>query len=192
MSNPQPNLQPVTLMSDGPAVDASAPPTPRPTYQPAPAPAIPPAVAPAVEYKGIGLRIVATIIDTIIYFIFSWVVAAQTGNTTSAGFEMTGAPAFLTFAVWLLYYILLEGFVGGTVGKLVLGMRIVNDRGKAPGIVAAIVRNLLRIVDFLPFAYILGMVLIATSKKKQRLGDRAAGTLVVASKSVKAMKSAAA
>ncbi len=164
-----------------------APPQPGASFRPAAATAPVsqpayghPAVAREMGYKGIGPRLVAAIVDTILYFAFAWFVASATGNTSSAGFDLEGAPAFLTFAVWTLYFILLEGMLGGTIGKLILGMRIVNERGENPGIGAALIRNLLRIVDFLPLFYLLGMILVATSQRKQRLGDRVAGTYVVA------------
>ncbi len=161
---------------------AAAPPPPQPAYQPAPTgpAAYGSTVAQEMKYKGVGSRLVAAIVDTILYFVFAWLVAAQTGNTTDSGFDLQGAPAFLTFALWGLYFVLFEGLLGGTVGKLILGMRIVNDRGERPSLGAALARNLLRIVDFLPLFYLLGMILVATSKQKQRLGDRVAGTFVVA------------
>lgn len=131
------------------------------------------------SYKGIGPRMVATILDTVMYFVFAWVVAAVTGGTTSEGFELQGAAAFLTFVAWAAYYVLLEAYLGGTIGKLILGMRVVDERGRAPGLRPAVTRNLLRIVDFLPFAYILGGLAVALSSEKQRVGDRVAGTYVV-------------
>lgn len=133
-----------------------------------------------LRYKGVGPRLAASLADSILYFVFAWLVAAQTGNTTDSGFDLQGAPAFLTFAVWAAYCVLFEGLLGGTVGKLILGMRVVNDRGETPGLGAALLRNLLRIVDFLPLFYLLGAILVMTSKEKQRLGDRVAGTFVVA------------
>ena len=77
-----------------------------------------------------------------------------------------------------LYFVVLEAF-GGTLGKRILGMRIVKQDGSKPGFGAALVRNLLRVVDALPFAYLLGILMVAKSATKQRLGDRAAKTYVV-------------
>ncbi len=178
-------------------------PKPPPAFGSPARPAVAPAqqgsgVAPAplakavqgVEFKGIGLRFVAALIDTILYYAFAWFVASRAGGTTSTGFELTGVPFALSSLVWLAYYILLEGYLGGTIGKLVLGMRVVNARGVAPGPVPALVRNLMRIVDFLPLFYLLGIALIASSKQKQRLGDRVAGTFVVSRAGARAMKAA--
>lgn len=131
------------------------------------------------SYKGIGPRMAAMILDAAIYLVFAWIVAAGTGGTTSEGFELQGVAAFLTFVAWAAYYVLLEAYLGGTIGKLALGMRVVDGKGEAPGLGPAITRNLLRIVDFLPFAYILGGLAVALSREKQRVGDRVAGTYVV-------------
>ncbi len=149
---------------------AAHPPAHQTAARPAPAPS---------TYKGLGARLAASILDTILYFVFAWVVAAQMGSTSSSGFDLEGAPAFLTFAIWATYYVLFEAFLGGTLGKLILGMRVVNRRGQAPGLGSSLLRNLLRIVDFLPLFYLLGGIMVASSKEKQRLGDRVAGTFVV-------------
>jgi uncharacterized RDD family membrane protein YckC len=82
-------------------------------------------------------------------------------------------------AVAFLYYILLEGLAGATVGKRLLKLKVVRENGLPCGIGPAIVRNILRIVDELPFLYIIGMILISRSDKKQRLGDRFAKTIVI-------------
>lgn len=82
---------------------------------------------------------------------------------------------FIIFA----YFILMEAYVGWTVGKRVLRMRVVNVDGEKIGLSRSAVRNLLRLVDGLPAFNILGMVLIGRSSKGQRFGDRAAKTFVV-------------
>jgi uncharacterized RDD family membrane protein YckC len=62
---------------------------------------------------------------------------------------------------------------------MVLKIKVVREDGSPCGIVPAIIRNILRIVDGLPFLYIIGMILISRSSKKQRLGDSVAKTVVV-------------
>ncbi len=131
------------------------------------------------NYVGLGLRFVALIIDGFILGILGYLIAAVTGGTSGAGFQLEGGPAFLYYLLSFLYYILMEAFVGGTVGKLALGMRVELEDGSPITIGASVIRNLLRFVDFLPFAYILGMIMISTSPLKQRLGDRVAKTVVV-------------
>ena len=68
---------------------------------------------------------------------------------------------------------------GATPGKKALGLIVVHDDGTPVGWPAALTRNLLRFVDFLPVFYIFGMVSMAVSRDFKRLGDHAAGTLVV-------------
>ncbi|HEX9015742.1 MAG TPA: RDD family protein [Chloroflexota bacterium] len=130
-------------------------------------------------YQGLGKRFVALAVDSVVLGVLGYVIAAFTGGTTSDGFSLNGLPAMLWFLVSFAYYILLEGLLGATVGKLVLGIRVVKADGSKCDIGAALIRNVLRIVDFLPFAYIVGIILIAASKQRQRVGDRVAGTVVV-------------
>ena len=82
---------------------------------------------------------------------------------------------FIIFA----YLILMEAYIGWTVGKKIMGLRVVDSTGNKIGILKALIRNLLRLVDGLPAFYILGIVLIATSIRGQRFGDRIAKTYVV-------------
>lgn len=127
---------------------------------------------------GVGLRFVAVLIDGILLGILAYLMAAVTGGTTATGFELQGAPAFLFFLLSFVYYWLLETYLGGTPGKLVLGMRVVMEDGSPITLAASLIRNLLRIIDGL-FAYLVGAIFIWTSPQKQRLGDRLAKTFVV-------------
>lgn len=79
------------------------------------------------------------------------------------------------------YFILLEGPLGKgrTVGKRILKLRVVKEDKSTVGYGASFGRNILRIIDGLPFLYIIGMVLIHSSDLNQRLGDRAIHTMVV-------------
>jgi uncharacterized RDD family membrane protein YckC len=122
--------------------------------------------------------LLAVIIDGILLGILGYLIAAVTGGTTSSGFELQGAPAFIFFLLGFLYYWLLETYLGGTLGKLALGMRVVMEDGSPVTLTASLIRNLLRIIDGL-FAYLLGAIFIWTSPAKQRLGDRLAKTFVV-------------
>ncbi|MFC1934561.1 RDD family protein [Chloroflexota bacterium] len=82
---------------------------------------------------------------------------------------------FIIFA----YLILMEAYVGWTVGKRILGMRVVDGSGNKIGLSKSVIRNLLRFVDGLPALNILGIILIATSLREQRFGDRIAKTYVI-------------
>lgn len=84
---------------------------------------------------------------------------------------------FIIFA----YLILMEAYVGWTVGKRIMGMIVVDGRGNKIGLSKSIIRNLLRLVDGLPALNILGIILIASSTKDRRFGDRIAKTYVMRS-----------
>ena len=78
---------------------------------------------------------------------------------------------------WFTAWELVTG--GQSLGKRWLGLRVVRDGGAPPGVREALVRNLLRGVDILPANYLVGLVAMLLSPDGRRLGDLAAGTLVV-------------
>jgi uncharacterized RDD family membrane protein YckC len=127
---------------------------------------------------GVGRRAVAIIIDMIVLGILGWVLALGMGGATSDGFNLSGAPAFIWFLIALAYYVVMEVQMGGSLGKLALGLRVVKEGGEKLDWQASIIRNILRIVDGF-FFYLVGAIIVWTSKKKQRLGDIVAHTLVV-------------
>lgn len=132
-----------------------------------------------MEYAGIGLRAVATLIDTVVLLAAAYVIAMLTGGTTAAGFNLQGGPAFLWFGAAIAYYIVMEAHWGWTLGKRVLGLRVVMLEAGAPlDWQASIVRNLLRIIDGFIF-YLVAVIAMAMSDKKQRIGDRVARTVVI-------------
>jgi uncharacterized RDD family membrane protein YckC len=89
-------------------------------------------------------------------------------------------PLCLGFlAIIVLYFVLFEGVIGATLGKIVLGIKVIRTDGRNPGIAKAFIRNLLRAVDSLPAVNILGVALILASSERARFGDRVAGTRVI-------------
>ena len=99
--------------------------------------------------------------------------------------------ALVTFVAVLGYDILFEVLASGrTPGKRLNGMRVVRAGGQPVGFVTSAIRNVLRVVDFLPFAYVIGATAILATAKNQRLGDVAAGTLVVRDRPPKAAQHA--
>ena len=84
------------------------------------------------------------------------------------------------FAISFLYGAVLEGFWNGqTIGKRLLYLRVIDQTGLPLRIEQAWVRNLMRVFDALPFAYLVGGLSALSSPLMQRFGDRVAGTLVV-------------
>lgn len=85
----------------------------------------------------------------------------------------------LMFLMFWAYPIVMEVWWGRTLGKLALGLRVVARDGAPLGWMPAIVRNLLRTVDALPFGYALGLVCCLFDAHGRRLGDLVAGSLVI-------------
>ena len=107
-----------------------------------------------------------------------WIMGAS-DHRWARGFLVTD-PLCLTFlAFMLLYFVLLEGLAGATLGKWVVGLKVVRREGGKPGLGRSAVRNLLRLVDGLPALSILGIILILRSPEGARFGDRVASTRVV-------------
>lgn len=91
-----------------------------------------------------------------------------------------GVYLLVLFVLFWLYPILCEGlFDGQTPGKRALDLRVVSSDGAPVGWLAACVRNLMRTVDMLPFAYATGLVACLCDRHGRRLGDLVADTLVV-------------
>ena len=135
-----------------------------------------------MEHIGVGLRAVAAIIDTALLFIVGYLIASVTGGTSAQGFQLSGGPFFIWLVIALAYYIVMEAQSGVTLGKRLIGLKVVKLEGGAPlDWQASIVRNVLRLVDGL-FFYLVGAIVVWTSDKKQRLGDKVAATVVVRAK----------
>lgn len=91
-----------------------------------------------------------------------------------------GLATILLFLVTWWYMVLFEVLnQGRSPGKQLLGLRVVHDDGTPVGWAASLTRNLLRFVDLLPFGYTLGILSCLNHPAFKRLGDIAAGTLVV-------------
>jgi uncharacterized RDD family membrane protein YckC len=140
----------------------------------------------AVAENVTGPRIVAALIDMVLLgmlFILMSIVfgeASASSDDGSSGFSvnLSGAPFLLYLLVSFLYFFLLELHTGHTLGKMIVNIRVVAVDGRRTASKIAI-RTLLRIVDGLPFFYLLGLVVVAVSRRNQRIGDMAAGTVVV-------------
>ncbi len=149
----------------------------------APSPAtepVPP--APPGQEDLLGQRSSAALIDVAllagVFLIFGLTVgdAGLGGGRVYA--YLNGIWFWVYLAVVLVYYFVLEVTVGQTVGKRLLGLRVVRADGGRPSVAAIAVRTLLRIVDWLPFLYLVGFLAMAIGVRRRRLGDLAAKTSV--------------
>ncbi|MGH2471515.1 MAG: RDD family protein [Candidatus Limnocylindria bacterium] len=135
------------------------------------------------QLAGAGNRGFAAIADFLIVFVLTFAVgfAFQTLTVMAPSLEdWAGWVVFFELLVAWLYFVLLEWLWNGqTIGKRVFGLRVISEDGEPARFVAVIVRNLVRVVDFLPFFYGFGLVTLIVSSRSQRLGDYAGGTFVV-------------
>ena len=91
-----------------------------------------------------------------------------------------GVFALMWFALEWLYPVVFEVlWHGSTPGKRLCNLRVLHENGTPVGWRASVVRNLIRAVDFLPFFYGFGMIAMLLNRDFKRLGDLAAGTIVV-------------
>jgi len=86
----------------------------------------------------------------------------------------------IAFIVEWFYYVVFEMTMGGqSIGKRLLGLRVVKVAGHPIGFYDSVLRNLLRAADLLPLTYAVGALSVLFTRRFQRLGDLAAGTIVV-------------
>jgi uncharacterized membrane protein SpoIIM required for sporulation/uncharacterized RDD family membrane protein YckC len=139
---------------------------------------------------GVGSRAVAALMDAVICLLlligilFLWkLVAAGThlSQLPASAAWVLGVAVLAQFAILWGYYVLFEALADGqTPGKRALHLRVVRDGGYSITFGASVVRNLVRIVDMQPGpTYGVGMVSVMFSRSGKRLGDYAAGTVVV-------------
>jgi uncharacterized RDD family membrane protein YckC len=135
------------------------------------------------QLAGAGNRGFAAIVDFLIAFLLTFALGFgfQTFTQVEPSLDdWSGWVVFFELLLAWLYFVLLEWLWNGqTIGKRLFGLRVISEDGEPARFVAVIVRNLVRVVDFLPAFYGFGLVTIVASSRSQRLGDYAAGTFVV-------------
>jgi uncharacterized RDD family membrane protein YckC len=145
--------------------------------------ATPEQVAFRFETAGLGSRFAAQLLDLLVLTaVLAALGLASVGIALVSGQALLGLLVFvvLGFASFWAYWVLQEALWSGqTVGKYVLHLRVIDARGGPITAGQAVIRNLLRIVDFLPWSYALGTVVMFGTVRSQRLGDLAAGTIVI-------------
>jgi len=137
---------------------------------------------------GIGSRFVALLVDYLIWMIAlaGLILLISLVDPSLSHFSRMGekwAVALFIFVPFLLYwgyFTLFEAFWNGrTPGKRLAKIRVIQRSGRGIGLFESMTRNFLRIVDQFPLIYAVGTVSIFLTRQHQRLGDLAAGTLVV-------------
>jgi uncharacterized RDD family membrane protein YckC len=148
-----------------------------------------------LEIAGLGSRFVAQLIDWFVKWglLFVIGVAALVAAALLGAVTPGQTPSVLVLTLLIaLFYAFQLGFDiffelrhnGQTPGKKFAGIRVMRERGGPVDFQASCVRNLLAMADFLPLLYLFGGVLVLVTSRGQRLGDLAAGTIVVRERAV--------
>jgi len=146
-------------------------------------------VAIELPLAGIGSRFIALLVDYLILIaglIVLWFLTLLLGPALKSFGRISAqwAEAIVIFILFLFswgYFTLFEAFWNGrTPGKRVAKIRVIQRSGRSIGLVESMARNLVRYVDMQPFPiYAVGVITMFVTRQHQRLGDLAAGTLVV-------------
>jgi uncharacterized RDD family membrane protein YckC len=138
-----------------------------------------------LRYVGVGRRAIAQAID-LAFSLLWWLPFAEIDHLADGRYQFawTAGRAVGPICLSLLYYVFLERLLGATVGKFIVGVRVSTADGYPIGWGASLTRNVLRVVDGIPFVipYVVGAIAIWTGgTTRQRIGDRAAHTVVIRS-----------
>jgi uncharacterized RDD family membrane protein YckC len=150
------------------------------------------AVAIRYELAGLGSRFLAVVVDMLAQFaiVIALLIGFGFAASSLARIPFIGSKngeawliaflVLLTFLIFFGWFIIFETWWSGrTPGKRALGLRVVRDGGFPIDLGAAVIRNLVRIVELLFGFYLLAAISALISPENKRLGDLAAGTIVV-------------
>ena len=153
------------------------------------------------DVAGIGSRFIGALVDSvllgIVLFLLNFLLMAVISMLAPDGIDQLDLMESEDDSMWvvglilalysLINFILIWGYFiffeliwrGQTPGKRVAGIRVVRMDGNAVGFLETVIRNLVRIIDFMPFAYGIGLIVMFFNRQSRRLGDFVAGTLVI-------------
>lgn len=142
---------------------------------------------------GIGSRFIAILVDYMIWTA-GLIVLTILAVLLIPGFRVLGrvsmnwVAGIVILLIFLLqwgYFTLFEAFNRGrTPGKQVAKIAVIHRSGRAVSFIESLARNLVRIIDYLPGLYAVGLITIFISRRHQRLGDMVAGTIVVGDRGI--------
>lgn len=147
------------------------------------------------KLAGLGSRAGAMIIDQLLLLIGNIVILLVFYFMADATLDI-GQVMYLVALIIISVFVLRWGyfwvseyfFSGRTVGKKVVGIRVIQENGHRITLLSSIIRNLLRIIDTLPTAYLIGIIMVFFHKQHKRLGDIMAGTIVIYERETKKKK----
>jgi uncharacterized RDD family membrane protein YckC len=139
------------------------------------------------ELAGIGSRALAGIVDLVLQLLITAVVVLAL-SWVGFAFHVVDAYGYVVailvgtmgFLAATAYYVVCEMLMDGqSPGKRMAGLRVVRDDGTPLTFLDSAIRNIIRAVDMIPLLYTVGLVSVFLSKRGKRLGDMAAGTVVI-------------
>jgi len=140
---------------------------------------------------GMGSRLVAALLDYLIQIAFlilellfavllSKAMPSFDKAMDNAGKWTAAIIILVNFCVFVGYFTILEAYWHGqTPGKRVMKIRVIKDSGRQITFFESLARNLIRVIDYLPSIYLAGAITMLCNKRNKRLGDLAAGTIVI-------------
>jgi uncharacterized RDD family membrane protein YckC len=142
---------------------------------------------------GVGSRFLAVFADTLLQIAFYlalvliFVLITASAPKSMAGEFTRGGEKWLVAFVILIHFLMYWGYFtlfevlknGQTPGKMIFKLRVIQDSGRQITFFEAMTRNLIRVVDVIPSFYLVGVISMLCNRQHKRLGDLAAGTLVV-------------
>lgn len=161
--------EPETAISEPAAAAVEQPPQPAPRM---------------LKGAGVGVRFIATVIDIVVMSILiSYITKPLPPLIVSIGngMPLKGIAFWIALLIIFVYYLAMEAWLGGTAGKLLLGLKVVMQDGTKATFDAVAIRTFLRVIDALPIIvlYLGAAIFVWRSPINQRFGDRLARTLVV-------------
>lgn len=130
-----------------------------------------------LSLAGLGSRFMAQLLDLLIKGVVILLIGLTLAVAGLAGVAIF-LPAFML--VMYAYDVVFETFANGrTPGKMAVRLRVVRVGGEPIDFMSSAIRNVLRLIDGIPLSYIPGVISILATQRNQRLGDLAAGTIVI-------------
>lgn len=128
-----------------------------------------------------GSRFAAALIDFIGILALAAIIGYCTGEAyfdNENGFNITlhDGSALLFMLAWIIGFPVVEGLTGQTIGKRIIGIKVIRKNGNKGTVMQSIVRHLFDPIDY---CLLIGLIIIAVSSSKQRIGDLVANTIVV-------------
>lgn len=124
-------------------------------------------------------RIAAALIDYIMVFLIFIANTTIFGDKVEGGYRLEGSLNLIPFLFWILNFIIIEYKFHGSIGNLIMGLKIVSLENEELKLKSVIKRRFCDILDFLWCFGLLGILLIYNTQYSQRLGDILANTVVI-------------